>query len=188
MFVCFVVVVVCLFVVVVIGLFFFGLISASHAKQESGNATLQVLSCCKVFDSHSSSPLELVTRSYLLPAWTLLAREHGAERRGLTYAEQCFLIEPCLTGGLEDRGTVRLGLVVVVVVVVAFLSQQHARASQGRIYSDNCYTEIEVTDRTFRLTQYILTPGQQIPALSLQHQAPGRVATGVSSLEVTGTT
>ena len=41
-------------------------------------------------------------------------------------------------------------------IVGCLRSQQHASVSQGRICSDNftcCYTEIEVADQTFYLTQ-----------------------------------
>ena len=44
---------------------------------------------------------------------------------------------------------------IVCMVVGCLMSQQHASASQGRIFSDNCtccHTEIEVSDQTFCLT------------------------------------
>ena len=66
-------------------------------------------------------------------------------------------------------------------------SQQHASVSQGRICSDNgtcCHTEVEVADQTFHLTQsQYTTLGKPVPALTLQRQAPGRVATGVPIFE-----
>ena len=46
--------------------------------------------------------------------------------------------------------------VVEAVGIVLCLSKQHASVSQGRFCSDNltcCYTEIEVADQTFHLTQ-----------------------------------
>ena len=66
-------------------------------------------------------------------------------------------------------------------------SQQHASVSWGRICSDSCtccHTETEVADQTFILPSHsILTSGQPVPALTLYHQAPGRVATGVPILK-----
>ena len=72
----------------------------------------------------------------------------------------------------------------VSLLVGCLTSQQHASVSQGRICSDNfmcCHTEIEVADQTFSVSpsHSILTPGWPVPALTLYHQTPGRVATGV---------
>ena len=67
-------------------------------------------------------------------------------------------------------------------LVGCLTSQQQASVCQGRICSDNCtccHTEIELADQTFYLTHSILTPGQPVPVLTLERQAPGRVATGV---------
>ena len=55
---------------------------------------------------------------------------------------------------------------------------------RGRICSDNftcCHAEIEVADQTSYLTQsqYTDTKAGPVPALTLQCQVPGRVATGV---------
>ena len=59
---------------------------------------------------------------------------------------------------------------------------KYAGVFKGWICSDNftcCHTETEVADETFFLTQSQHTDqGQPIPALTLQCQAPGRVATG----------
>ena len=72
-------------------------------------------------------------------------------------------------------------------LVGCLASQQQASVSQGRICTDNftcCHTEIEVADQTFYLTQSsIPTPGRPVPVLTLQRQAPGRVATGVLILK-----
>ena len=70
------------------------------------------------------------------------------------------------------------------IVVVCLTSQQHAGVSQGRICTDNCtccYTDIEVADPTFYLTQSQYTdtgPTSQ----STDPIMPGRVATGVPIL------
>ena len=76
----------------------------------------------------------------------------------------------------------------VCLLVACLTSQEHASVSQARICSDNCtccHTEIEVADQIFYLTQSqsILTPGGPVSALTLQRQAPGRVATGVPILK-----
>ena len=71
-------------------------------------------------------------------------------------------------------------------VLGCLTSQQHASASQGRICSDSCtccHTETEDADPTFSLTHSILTPGQPVQALTLQRQAPSRVASGVPILK-----
>ena len=72
---------------------------------------------------------------------------------------------------------------VCLLFVGCLTSQQHASVFQGRICSDNvtcCHTEIEVADQTFYLTQSQYTDtGPTSPALTLKHQAPGRVANGV---------
>ena len=67
-------------------------------------------------------------------------------------------------------------------LVGCWTSQQHASVSQGSVCSDSCtccHTEAVVADQTFYFisSHSILTPGQPIPALTLQRQAPGRVAT-----------
>ena len=48
-----------------------------------------------------------------------------------------------------------------------------------------CHTEEEVADQTFYLTHSTLTLGQIVPALTLKHQVPGRVATGVPVTDMT---
>ena len=48
-------------------------------------------------------------------------------------------------------------------LVGCLTSQQHASVSQGWI----CHTEIEVADQTTSPSQYILTPGRPVPALTL---------------------
>ena len=61
-------------------------------------------------------------------------------------------------------------------------SQQHARSSafQGRIYSTlraaTLRQKLQIK-LAISLSHNILTSGQPIPALTLNHQAPGRVAT-----------
>ena len=47
-----------------------------------------------------------------------------------------------------------------------------------RICSDNFRRKLQ-TKLSISPSHSILTPGQPVPALTLQHQAPGRVATGV---------
>ena len=43
--------------------------------------------------------------------------------------------------------------------------------------------EIAVADKTIYLTHHsILTPGQPVPVLILEYQAPGKAATGVPTL------
>ena len=51
----------------------------------------------------------------------------------------------------------------VCLLVGCLMSKQHASVSQGRI----CHTEIEVSDQTFSSSHSILTPGQQVPSLTL---------------------
>ena len=88
--------------------------------------------------------------------------------------------------------------------VGCLVSQQHARVSQGWIYTDNftcCHSEMQAADDRVGSTQTILRaatpryklqmklstspshsilpPGQPVPVLALYHQAPGRIATGV---------
>ena len=69
-------------------------------------------------------------------------------------------------------------------LMVAYLtSKQQASVSQGRICSDMCkccHTEIKLY---ISPSHSILTPGQPIPALILERQAPGRVAKGVPVCE-----
>ena len=58
-------------------------------------------------------------------------------------------------------------------------SQQHAGVSQKWICLDNwtcCHTKIKLS---ISPSHSILAPGQPVPALTLYHQASGRVATGV---------
>ena len=53
---------------------------------------------------------------------------------------------------------------------------------RGRFCSDDCmfrHTEIEVADKTSSPSHSVLTPGPPVPALTLEGQAPGRVAIGV---------
>ena len=73
--------------------------------------------------------------------------------------------------------------VCVCLLVGCLTSLQHASVSQGRICSDNftcCYTEIQVADQTFYLTQSQYTDtGPTSPSADPIPQAPGRVATGV---------
>ena len=64
------------------------------------------------------------------------------------------------------------------------MSQKHASVPQGRNCSASCtccHTAREVGRSKFlsRLVHSILTPGQPVPALTLQRQAPGRVSTRV---------
>ena len=66
----------------------------------------------------------------------------------------------CDTGHLErinQKGwTSRVQFLHVCWLLACLTSQQHVSVSQGRICSDNftcCYTEIEVADQTFYLTQ-----------------------------------
>ena len=85
---------------------------------------------------------------------------------------------------LEDTTLREVGAVYSVIgcLLACLTSQQHASVSQGRICSDNwtCrHTETEVADQTTSPSDSILTPGRPVPALTLQSQAPGRVATGV---------
>ena len=74
-------------------------------------------------------------------------------------------------------------------LLACLTSQQYASVSQGRICSDNskcCHTEIEVADQTFYLTQsqYTDTGLTSLSTeLTLYHQAPGRVATGMPILK-----
>ena len=71
--------------------------------------------------------------------------------------------------------------------VGCLLSQQQASVSQGRICSDSftcCHIEIEVADQIFYLTRSQYTDTRPtIPALTLQYQVPGRVATWVPIFE-----
>ena len=64
-------------------------------------------------------------------------------------------------------------------------SQQQACVSQRRICSDDCtcrHSEIKLQIKLSILPSHsILTPGQPVPALTLCQQAPGRVATGIST-------
>ena len=75
-------------------------------------------------------------------------------------------------------------MVVVVVVVVASHPSNMLVYLRGRSCSDKrtrCHTEVEVEDRKLFFfispSRSILTPGLPVPALTLYHQAPGRVAT-----------
>ena len=66
-------------------------------------------------------------------------------------------------------------------LVGCLTSQQHASISQGRICTANftcCHTEMQI-QLSISPSHSILTPGQPVPALTLQRQAPGRVASGV---------
>ena len=66
------------------------------------------------------------------------------------------------------------------VFVGRLTSQKHASVSQGRICLGSCTCSlswIEAVDQTCYHT--ILTPGQPVPALTLERQTPGCVATGV---------
>ena len=75
----------------------------------------------------------------------------------------------------------------VCLLVGCLTSQQHASISQGRICSDDfmrCHTETEVADQLSTSPSHsILTPGRPVPALTMQRQVPGRVATGVPIFE-----
>ena len=59
--------------------------------------------------------------------------------------------------------------------------------SQGQICSDGymcCHIVMQVACQTFYLISHsILTPGQPVPALTIQRQVPGRAATGVPILK-----
>ena len=84
------------------------------------------------------------------------------------------------TGKKSQRG-------LLLLIVGCVTSKQHARVSQGRICSDNCtccYTEIEVADQTFHLTQYTDT-GPTSP--STDPITPGAWQGGVN-FSVTGMT
>ena len=62
----------------------------------------------------------------------------------------------------------------------ALTFQQHASVSQGRICSDNCTCcHTEKLQIKLALTQSQYTDTGAVPALTLERQAPGRVATGV---------
>ena len=63
-------------------------------------------------------------------------------------------------------------------LVGCLTSQQHASVSHGRICSDTLRQKLQI-QLSVSPSHRILTPGQPAPALTLQHQAPGRVATGV---------
>ena len=80
----------------------------------------------------------------------------------------------------------------LLVFVDCLTSQQHASVSQGRICSDKCtccHTETRVAIKLSTSPSHsILTPGQPVPALTLQCRAPGRVATGMPFFLVTGMT
>ena len=65
-------------------------------------------------------------------------------------------------------------------------SQQHASVSQGRICTDNftcCHTELQIIKPSTSPSHSILKPGRPVTALTLQCQAPDRVATGVPVLK-----
>ena len=73
-----------------------------------------------------------------------------------------------------------------VLFVGCLTSQQHARVSQGRICTDSftcCHTEKLQIQLSTSPSHSVLTPGRPVPALTLQCQAPGRVATGVPIFE-----
>ena len=59
-------------------------------------------------------------------------------------------------------------------------AQQHASVSKGRIFSDNCMSDTLRWKLQIKLaispSHRILKPGQPVPALTLQRQAPGRIA------------
>ena len=104
-------------------------------------------------------------------------------------------------------------MAVLLLLVGCLTSQQHAGVSQERTCPDNfrccdtnievvdqasyltqsqntatrpilcCHIEIEVVDQALYLTHNILTPGQPVPALTLQCQAAGRVATRIPGLK-----
>ena len=79
-----------------------------------------------------------------------------------------------------DTGAVRTGLLLC---VGGLMLKKHAGISQAWICTC-CHTGIEVADQTFYLIQSVLTPGQPVPAMTLQRQAAGRVATGLPSFKL----
>ena len=76
--------------------------------------------------------------------------------------------------------TSKLLLHTLLSLVVCLTSQHHASVSQGWICSDNCMCyHTEAADQACCLSHSILTLGWPVPALTLKHQVPGRVATTV---------
>ena len=100
---------------------------------------------------------------------------------------KCHILKPENSSRNRDSNPLssngdRLGKLYVL-FVCCLTSQQRASVSQGRICTDYftcCHTEIEVTDKTFHLTQSQCTDtGPTSPSTDPITQAPGWVATGV---------
>ena len=88
----------------------------------------------------------------------------------------------------QPRSSWRRDTEAVCLLVGYLTSQQHASLSQGRICSDNFLRAATLryklqTKLSISPSHSMLTPGQPVPALTLLHQAPGRVATGVPILK-----
>ena len=77
----------------------------------------------------------------------------------------------------RDRGTTMMMMMMNLPITCQHISG----TGLLRQYCTCRHTEIEVADQTTYLTQsqYTGTPGQPVPALTLQRQAPGRVTAGV---------
>ena len=85
----------------------------------------------------------------------------------------------CCTSAYQCVIMVGTQLLPFCLLVACLTSQQHAHVPQGWISSDNCtgcHTEIQIK---LSISPRHSILGQPVPALTLQHQAPGRVTTGV---------
>ena len=73
-------------------------------------------------------------------------------------------------------------LLLLMLLIVCFMSQQHAGVPDGRICWDNCtccHKVIEVFKLAVSPTQSLLTLGQPVLSLTLLRQAPGRIVKNI---------
>ena len=127
--------------------------------------------------------------TFLLNRW----EEGNTQRRTLSLKSLSFLFNLfrfeyfaifrlyLLAPWLPEVSVPRIRVCSVLLLLVGCLtSQQHGSVAQGRICSDNCtccHTQKLQIKLSISSIQSILTPGQQVPALTLYSQAPDRIAT-----------
>ena len=120
----------------------------------------------------------MYVRGRVVKANTVIFRYDDVAPAGLLYDR--IGVVKVNTTMLTYRGMIPICVVHSCLLVGCLMSQQRACVSQRRICSDKftcCHTEIKISTSP---SYSVLTTGQLVPALNLFHQAPVRVATGVS--------